>query len=384
MNKKERILDLMRRGVISNEEAIELLENLENKNKEVNTAGTEDIFSGFDPSTFFDGADFDKINDEYSSKSEEDKKKIEKEAADFADTLGEAFKGFVGWGNELFDNVKSKVDDNFEWKGGTFKVKTTKKSESRTIDKDIRAINIASQTGDVEIVKSSDDKVKIDFDFEVFGVDDPEKFIEENVTVTDDAGILDINIPSKRISADMVISLPAKRYDSLTINTINGEVSISSSIIDYVRVSTINGDLDTDDLSSSIAELTTKNGDLKVTDGNFTDLKASTINGDIRVNADFETSDISSVNGAIRMTPTLKAKKVTAKNVNGDIKMSVPSKAGITGLAKTSFGNYKTRLELDNPVDIGKSGVALVRKGDDVITFDIESKMGSIWLKDAE
>ncbi|WEV45389.1 DUF4097 family beta strand repeat-containing protein [Streptococcaceae bacterium ESL0687] len=397
MNKKERILDLMRHGVISNEEAIELLENIDNKNNETNNIDADkgldslsDIFAGFDPKTFFDTEEVvEEFGEDDSAKQEKESENKDKEqdkfnATDLSDSIGEAFKSLLGWGSDVFDNMKTKVDENFEWDSGKFKVKTSKKQDSRIIDGDIRALNIISQAGDIEVIKSDDDKVKIDFDLEVYGNEDLEDFLAKNLLISDAGGILTINVASKRVSADMVVSLPAKRYDSLIVRLASGDVSVSSTIADYIRITNISGDLELNGLSSTITELSTKNGDLKVSGGSYTDLNVKTINGDLTVNSDFETSELSSINGAIRLAPSLKAKKINIKNINGDIKMSIPSSAGFTGLAKTSFGKYKTRLELDNPLDIGKSGVALVRTGHDVITFEIESRMGNIWLKDAD
>ncbi|WEV60894.1 DUF4097 family beta strand repeat-containing protein [Streptococcaceae bacterium ESL0729] len=403
MQKKERILDLMRHGVISNEEAIELLENIDNKKNDTNIdTGKDldsfsDIFAGFDPKSFFDS---EEVIEEYpeNQESETDQKKEDGSkkgksqdtkqdkfnASDFSDSIGEAMRSLLGWGSDVFDNVKTKVDENFEWDSGKFKVKSSKKQDSRVIEGDIRALNIISQAGDIEIIKSEDDRVKVDFDFEVYGSDNIDDFLEKNILISDAGGILTINVASKRVSADMVVSLPAKRYDSLIVRLASGDVAVSSTIADYIRITSVSGDLELNDLSSTITELSTKNGDLKVSGGSYTDLNVKTINGDLRVNSDFETSELSSINGAIRLAPSLKAKKINIKNINGDIKMSIPSSAGFTGLAKTSFGKYKTRLELDNPLDIGKSGVALVRAGHDVITFEIESKMGNIWLKDAD
>ena len=72
------------------------------------------------------------------------------------------------------------------------------------------------------------------------------------------------------------------------------------------------------------------------------------------------------------------------KNVNGDIKISVPKNIGLVGYVKTTFGKYKTRVELDSPLEITKNGAALVRTAVNSLTLDIATNTGSIWLKDGE
>ena len=72
------------------------------------------------------------------------------------------------------------------------------------------------------------------------------------------------------------------------------------------------------------------------------------------------------------------------KNVNGDVKISVPENIGVVGYVKTIFGKYKTRIALDNPLEITKNGAALIRTATNSLTLDIATNTGSIWLKDGE
>ena len=105
----------------------------------------------------------------------------------------------------------------------------------------------------------------------------------------------------------------------------------------------------------------------------------------MRVTTDFENANLSLVNGNILVTEASSgARSLNAHNVNGDIKVSVPSSLGLVGHVRTIFGGYKTRLDLDNPFEAGRNGAAVVRSGENSLTFELETKSGTIWLKDAE
>ena len=85
------------------------------------------------------------------------------------------------------------------------------------------------------------------------------------------------------------------------------------------------------------------------------------------------------------MTATaINAENLKVKNVNGDVKISVPENIGVVGYVKTTFGKYKTRIALDNPLEITKNGAALIRTATNSLTLDIATNTGSIWLKDGE
>ena len=59
---------------------------------------------------------------------------------------------------------------------------------------------------------------------------------------------------------------------------------------------------------------------------------------------------------------------------------------GLVGHVRTIFGGYKTRIKLDGPFEAGRNGAAVVRSSNDQasLTFELETKSGTIWLKDAD
>ena len=147
----------------------------------------------------------------------------------------------------------------------------------------------------------------------------------------------------------------------------------------------VNGIVNIEGLTADDLNVKKVNGDLIVKDGLFKSVVVKAVNGEVRVASDFETADISNVNGEVVVTATaINAENLKVKNVNGDVKISVPENIGVVGYVKTTFGKYKTRIALDNPLEITKNGAALIRTATNSLTLDIATNTGSIWLKDGE
>lgn len=152
-----------------------------------------------------------------------------------------------------------------------------------------------------------------------------------------------------------------------------------------MNINLMNGNAEVLEVNSDELKINNKNGEIKVIDGTNSDLELTGVNGNIRITTAFESGDVSLVNGNILLTEkTGTAHKLNLKNVNGDIKVSVPESLGLVGHVRTIFGGYKTRLNLDSPFEAGRNGAAIVRQGAESLTFEFETKSGTIWLKDTE
>lgn len=166
---------------------------------------------------------------------------------------------------------------------------------------------------------------------------------------------------------------------------LHGETKTEKLSAKVVEVNQLNGDIELKELTTDKLAISTKNGEVKVLEGSATDLTIEGINGNIRVTNAFENATLNLVNGNVLVTESANgARQLNVKNVNGDIKVSVPENLGLVGHVRTIFGGYKTRLNLDNPFEAGRNGAAVVRTGENSLTFELETKSGTIWLKDVE
>lgn len=336
-NQKERIMDLMRKGIITESEAIELLEK-----------------AGLDKDTTTDnGKTVDK--DGYQTDSSEAVKQ-------FVNQAGALVKS-------LFQTAKKSVDNNVDFTGGFPSLKYVSKSDYQAFEGNITDLKVTATSGDVTVTTKDIEKTIVEVTYKVYGgvtEDNLSEFIQDNVVLALEDGELVLDVKSKRIVADITITLATSQIKQAKFDIVNGVVVLK-------------------DLVSEHLEVKKTNGDLKVLSGSFETILVKAVNGEIRLVTDFEKADISSVNGEILVTATaMAAENLKVKNVNGDIKISVPENIGVVGYVKTTFGTYKTRIALDNPLEITKNGAALIRTATNSLTLDVATNSGTIWLKDGD
>lgn len=336
-NQKERIMDLMRKGIITESEAIELLEK-----------------AGLDKDTTTDnGKIVDK--DGYQTDSSEAVKQ-------FVNQAGALVKS-------LFQTAKKSVDNNVDFTGGFPSLKYVSKSDYQAFEGNITDLKVTATSGDVTVTTKDIEKTIVEVTYKVYGgvtEDNLSEFIQDNVVLALEDGELVLDVKSKRIVADITITLATSQIKQAKFDIVNGVVVLK-------------------DLVSEHLEVKKTNGDLKVLSGSFETILVKAVNGEIRLVTDFEKADISSVNGEILVTATaMAAENLKVKNVNGDIKISVPENIGVVGYVKTTFGTYKTRIALDNPLEITKNGAALIRTATNSLTLDVATNSGTIWLKDGD
>ncbi|MGO3607198.1 MAG: DUF4097 family beta strand repeat-containing protein, partial [Pseudolactococcus laudensis] len=276
-NQKERIMDLMRKGIITESEAIELLEK----------AGlNQETVSG----------------DETGQKTDKDGYQTES---------SEAVKQFVNQAGSLvkslFQSAKKSVDNNVDFSNGFPSLKYVSKSDFKAFEGDIKDITVSATSGDVTVVKKDIEKTIIETTYKVYGgvtEDALEDFLRDNVIIELDQGELVVKVKSKRIVVEMTITLAASQIEDAKFDVVNGTTVIK--------------DLVAQDLNIKKA-----NGDLSILGGDFEHVTVKAVNGELKLVTNFDTADINSVNGEILVTATsMSAENLKVKNVNGDVKIS--------------------------------------------------------------
>ncbi|MCL2858184.1 MAG: DUF4097 family beta strand repeat-containing protein [Streptococcaceae bacterium] len=354
-NNKDRIMDLKRRGIITEDEALELLEGNSNQEK--------GQFSYTDKNGY-DNHDIDTITG------------IKNAFGTVIDKLSDGMKA-----------LSKTVDDNVDFTNGFPKMKSVKHSIEKDLDDEFESVSIDLKAGKVQVIQ--DEKAYVKVNYQIYGAiedNDIEKFIDQKTKLGVKDGVLEIStVESNKVKADVELHTPDKNYESLMLKLAHGNINVADLQFKQVEIKQLNGEIILSQLKAEQLEASNKNGEIKVLDGKASDLKLDSINGTVRVTSAFEKGEVNLVNGSILITQdTDSVRQLSAKNVNGDIKVSIPERMGLSGRVKTVFGGYKTRLKLDTPFETGKSGAAVVRSGENVMTFELETKSGTIWLKDTE
>lgn len=370
-DKKDRIMDLMRRGIISEDEALELLENSGSKD----SVASESNKKGF--KFKFDGEDkkFD-----YT-----DKEGYVNHDVDFGDAMKSTFENLFEKSKDVFKGVTKSFDDNLDFGNGFPKVKSVSKTVEKDFEEAFTAVSLDIKGGKVTIKSGENAHAKVEY--KVYGAvenSDVDAYLSEKTTLAVVDGTLVITTAG-RITADVSLYLPEKVYEKVSLNALHGETKVEKLNATTFEINQTNGDIELSETISDQLSITAKNGEIKVLDGKSTGLTVDSLNGNFRITSAFEEASLTLVNGDILVTERYDgARQLNVRNVNGDIKVSVPATLGLVGHIRTIFGSYKTRLNLDNPFEAGRNGAAVVRSGENALTFELETKSGTIWLKDVD
>lgn len=368
--KEERmmILSMLEEGKITSEEAIELLEALDEaeSSSQSNTMEREENY-------------FDEI--------ENIKEEIKNSAEEIKNTAKTHAKKVEGLGSNL-GNLISNIVNNIVDKNTSFSLNGLYETVNTKIEKDISnvenpIIDFESINGSINAKSWDEDKISMDItikyrDKEFTTVDDFYNFYEEgnifrfepayknNLMIS-----LDVNLPNKYYKEIYLKTTNGKikvndfKLGNLIVKTSNGAISVENINSDKIDASTQNGKILLNDISAPIINGETSNGSVSVKDINSENLSIATINGRINF-TDVKSNNISgrTLNSSIEVKDVI-TKKVKLKTTNGAIVCKDIDEKTISEL-DLSTSNSSIDITLEN-MEKAKY-------------FDLQTSLGSIAL----
>lgn len=153
-------MDLMRRGIITEDEALELLE----KNGSVNGEASDDKTE----------------NKEFTYT---DKEGYVNHDVDFPDAMKNVAESLFARGKEIFQGVAKSVDDNIDFSKGFPKVKSISHTVEKDINEDFKNVNLNLKSGKVNILPGENAHVKVEY--KIYAVEDGnvEAYIAEKLNL---------------------------------------------------------------------------------------------------------------------------------------------------------------------------------------------------------
>ena len=200
-----------------------------------------------------------------------------------------------------------------------FNIKGDYNTQKETrIDDEINHIEIDIVNGDIEIDRSDDNTIVISQSIWAKKAD-LNDFLD--IEVKDDLLAISINENYKNIqaSSDIRLSLGSNLYDSLDINQVNGKVDISDVDFTNLDLNNVNGKILLINIRGAV-NVNNVNGKIDVKNI-FGPLDIENVNGPIYLyNISGEYADVSTVNGNIRVDG-LASDKLKAKSNAGNIRV---------------------------------------------------------------
>lgn len=363
-NERQRILELVEKGTISAQEAITLLEALEQSGK-----STQNVMDDVSKESQSFSSDKESLFEEKSKdgdkKKEDFMKHFQDEMQDFRKDLTQIGSLFMDMMNTAVKKVKefdvaSPFGDKFEF----------------THTEEVAAANVESiiaelPNGNFSLESSEGDTIQVICKVKAPLMNDSEEetrnhFLEQFV-VKEDEQSLRILSQLKLVQVNAKVLVPKDKLEKLSVRLMNGSVSLQDTDVEELKVKTLNGAIKGTKFSFGKAEVDSSNGSIELTKVRGKDLEAETLNGRVYLDGALDEVEAKSVNGHVVVTTcSTNSSKIKAQTVAGAVELYVPRTISLSGKVVTNFGK----------VDVGIDDVSKMESQDQflskVVRFDKE------------
>lgn len=147
------------------------------------------------------------------------------------------------------------------------------------------------------------------------------------------------------LSTDVVLLLPARHWDSVSIHTASGDIELHDPIdTAALTVSTTSGDVDLCGISGPV-QLSTASGDVELK-GDYTELTARTASGDIDLRGAAQSIRCATASGDVELHLNALPHTLDASSKSGDIDLRIPDGLGFRLGFRTVSGDLWTDFDL--------------------------------------
>lgn len=318
---RKRILKMVKEGKLNVEEALTLLEELENASQTMEQK-QEEIVHELSTAVKFDEA---KKEEKVHQKFQSTKEKI----FDFVDSALRKIKDL-----DLDLNFGQSVDISHIFHHSDVFLK----------DMDMDIAN-----GSLKLMPWNQSDVRIECQAKVYRVDNSDQARQnflKDVIFAIEGQKLRFTTQQKWMKVDAVVYVPQAQYEKVRVRIFNGSIQGDDLNIGNFRLKTANGKIDLSSINGRKLEAETANGHIKIKQSQIDEIETETINGAIKLDGDFRHVETQTFNG--NLTTNLSGNRceyVTAKATTGSIELYIPEDAAVSGEVKTNLGGFNVLLE---------------------------------------
>jgi len=363
-NERQRILELVEKGTISAQEAITLLEALEQPSKSTQNVMNDVSKEGQQSSTEKETL-FNEQTKEQQKKDTDFMKHFQDEMQDFRKDLTQIGSIFMDMMNTAVKKVKEfDVSSPF---GDKVEFTHTEEVTAEHVDSVIAEL----PNGNFSLESTEGDSFQVICKVKAPLINDSEEetrnhFLEQFV-VKEDEGSLRILSQLKLVQVNVKVLVPKEQLEKLSIRLMNGSVSLQDIGFDHLKVKTLNGAIKGSKFNFEKAKVDSSNGSIELTNVRGKDLEAETLNGRVYLDGALDEIEAKSVNGHVVVTTcSTNSSKIKAQTVAGAVELYVPRTISLSGKIVTNFGK----------VDVGIQDVSKIESQDQflskVVRFDKE------------
>ncbi|KAA0548805.1 DUF4097 domain-containing protein [Bacillus sp. BGMRC 2118] len=256
-------------------------------------------------------------------------------------------------------------------------------------------IDIDVANGSIQMFPWNERDVRVECEAKVYQVqseDEARRSFLQDVLFSIEGGKLKYAVQKKKMKVDAKIYIPEAQYERISIRLFNGRIDGEGIRVQDFKAKTANGKITATRFDTNKFEVETANGHITVSELNTKKVEAETINGTITISGSYEKADIQSFNGNVICTvETPLCETVLIKSTTGNVDVIVPRNRHILGELKSNVGSFRCDL---NHVVKKEEKSEIVQKylkfeanaleSGQPLFIDGDTKTGSILIKEVE
>lgn len=385
-NERQRILELVEKGTISAQEAITLLEALEQPSK--STQSSNDVSnmgqqSSTEKESIFKDPEF---KEEQKKKDADFTKNFQEEMHDFRKDLSQIGSIFMDMMNTAVKKVKEfDVSSPF---GDKFEFTHTEELAAENVENVI----VELPNGNFSLETCEGDNFQVICKVKAPLLNDNEEetrnhFLEQFV-VKNEEGSLRILSQLKLVQVNVQLLVPKEKLDKLSVRLMNGSVALQDIELDQLKLKTLNGAIKGSKLVFTKAEVDSSNGSIELTDVRGKDLEAETLNGRVYLDGALDEVEAKSINGHVVVTTcSSNSSKIKAHTVAGAVEIYVPRTMSLSGKIVTNFGKVDVGIQDTSKIETQDQFLTKVVRFDKEVEnanrlfIEGESKTGAVLIR---
>ena len=384
-NERQRILELVEKGTISAQEAITLLEALEQPSKSTQNVMNDVSKEGQQSSTEKETL-FNEQTKEQQKKDTDFMKHFQDEMQDFRKDLTQIGSIFMDMMNTAVKKVKEfDVSSPF---GDKVEFTHTEEVTAEHVDSVIAEL----PNGNFSLESTEGDSFQVICKVKAPLINDSEEetrnhFLEQFV-VKEDEGSLRILSQLKLVQVNVKVLVPKEQLEKLSVRLMNGSVSLQDIGFEHLKVKTLNGAIKGSKFNFEKAKVDSSNGSIELTNVRGKDLEAETLNGRVYLDGALDEIEAKSVNGHVVVTTcSTNSSKIKAQTVAGSVELYIPRTISLSGKIVTNFGKVDVGIQDASKIESQDQFLSKVVRFDKEVEnanrlfIEGESKTGSVLVR---
>lgn len=405
-NERKRILELVKQGIISTEEALTLLENISKKEgksataenfrtseettveEDVQEETTYDYSQGWNTkeNPYRGGATYKK-RPEPKKDSDANREKAQDTGRQIMDELSQAGEKFGKFLNSAFEQVKDMPIP--------FLTSTKLERDFVYHDTTLSILEFEIANGNVEFKPSDNNDVKVHANIKLFKEypeDEALQIFFDKTTLRVDEETLRFQSPSKQVVTNLTVYLPEREYDYVSVKILNGNFHVENLTGRDMFAKTTNGNISVGTLNTTLTEIESINGNVRVNNGTVRDLSLKTFHGNVAAKGAFDSTNLQTKTGNISFTLTNHDSSfLKTKTGVGNIEVLVPNELGVDGKLHTNLGKIQLGIRDADVLDETSDSVnktilftKLPKASEAVLKIEAEATTGNVRVKDVK